>query len=102
MEKLVDVLYQCSVQVWHLQRVIGVHGFSLSPEISVNRSSITKSFWQRFASTLEDQFTQASSGSTFIEGTFVHEYSRLAHIFSEFVKRLQSNHEVTQENPSGL
>lgn len=32
MEKLVDILYQCCVQVWHLQRVLNRSGFVL-PEV---------------------------------------------------------------------
>lgn len=63
---------------------------------------MTQQFWLRFAGTLETKFNDAASTSSFIENTFVNEYSRLVHIFSEFIKRLQSNHEVMQSKPTGL
>ena len=63
---------------------------------------MTRSFWQRFTRTLESEFNNAASESTFFENTFVTDYARLVHIFSEFIKRLQSNHELQQAKPTGL
>ena len=67
MEKLVDVLHQCSVQVWHLQRILQKmkeHGsrstlLDLVVQEDAAGQTVTKKFWAFLAATLASELENA-------------------------------------------
>eukprot|EP01104_Vermistella_antarctica_P000795 TRINITY_DN10905_c0_g1_i1.p1 TRINITY_DN10905_c0_g1~~TRINITY_DN10905_c0_g1_i1.p1 ORF type:complete len:881 (+),score=171.55 TRINITY_DN10905_c0_g1_i1:217-2859(+) len=102
MERLTDTLHSCSVQVWHLQRVLSkmrdpsTHQCLLNTVVLPGEPSITLLYWKTLTQILETQLGAVAKGATFVEDTFVSEYPKLLRVFLEFLRRLHTHFELKQ------
>eukprot|EP01117_Protostelium_nocturnum_P020411 TRINITY_DN9165_c0_g1_i2.p1 TRINITY_DN9165_c0_g1~~TRINITY_DN9165_c0_g1_i2.p1 ORF type:complete len:748 (-),score=194.71 TRINITY_DN9165_c0_g1_i2:48-2291(-) len=100
-EKLMDTLHVCCIQIWHLQRVLSKtkstnHSFLIDELVKQNQPSIVQIFWRDFTLKLTQRFQSSLSSGSFIENTFSTEFPKLNRFFHDFLKRLQNHYEMKQ------
>eukprot|EP01114_Cavostelium_apophysatum_P021150 TRINITY_DN7293_c0_g1_i1.p1 TRINITY_DN7293_c0_g1~~TRINITY_DN7293_c0_g1_i1.p1 ORF type:complete len:805 (-),score=214.23 TRINITY_DN7293_c0_g1_i1:12-2381(-) len=101
-EKMMDILHVCCVQVWHLQRVLSkirdpvTHVCLIDEIVKPGEMNIIQSFWNDLTMKLREQFDVTSKVSSMVEGTFVSEFPKLYRFFQDFLKRLQNHYEIKQ------
>jgi len=104
LEKLMDSLHNCCIQIFHFQRVLSKlrdplanSNASLLDEIvKSGELTIVQCFWKNFTSKLSEQLEFAAKNSPFIELTLIGEFPKLYRFFEEFLKRIQMHYEMKQ------